>query len=202
MLRTIFIARLVWAVLIPACAADERAQNWSLTPTETIWHKRYTNCDKGYFVDLPSAAVAHATHPPNPNHGFLIRAADPGTKLQVTYEGGRIVGVEDEYNALLAPNARAQLRWDIQNTPGAKLQREKAIRFRGLPAVEATYRCVADGKPQITHELIAFRKADDLIYTLRLVTDPSHYSQDAALFKRIEAGFHIFPITNGECMNP
>ena len=103
------------------------------------------------------------------------------------------MGVEDEYNSLLMPTASAQLKWEIQNKPGARLEREEAIRFRGLPAVEATYRSLVDGKTQITHELIAFRKADGLVYTLRLVTDPSNYTQDVALFKKIEAGFHIFP---------
>ncbi len=197
-IRTTVITGLALAVFIWAGAVQ--SQNWALTPTETIWHSRYTNCDKGYVVDLPAAVVAHATHPPNPNHGFLIRAADPGTRRQVTYEEGRVVAVEDEYNSMEIPTASAQLKWEVQNTPGAKMDGEKAIRFHGLPGVEATYRGVVDGRPQITHELIAFRK--DLVYTLRLVTDSSNYDQDLALYKQIEAGFHLVPITNGTCANP
>lgn len=112
------------------------------------------------------------------------------------------MGVEDEYNAMLLPNAKAQLEWEIRNTLGAKVETESAIRFSGLPAIDAIYRSVVNGKLQITHEVIAFRKADDLVYTIRLTTDPSHYSQDLELFKKIEAGFHTFPITNGECVNP
>ena len=111
-------------------------------------------------------------------------------------------GEEYDYNSMLMPNASAQLKWEIYNTPGARLETEQEIRFRGLPAVEATYRCVLQVKTQITHEVIAFRKADDLIYTLRLVTDTLNYAHDVALFRPIEDGFHMFPIANGECENP
>jgi hypothetical protein len=199
-MQNTFAARFALAMLIGAGFVD--AQNWAQTETETIWHTRYTNCDKGYFVDLPRAVVAHGTLPPNPNHGFLISAADPSTRLQVTYERGRIVFVWDEYNSMLMPNASAQIKWEIESNPGARLEGEKAIRFRGLTGVEATYRRLVDGKTQITHEVIAFRKADDLVYTVRLVTDPLNYAHDLELFKQIEAGFQIFPIPSGECVNP
>lgn len=195
-----FVATLAWA-FTSTCIAGDPEQHWSLTQAETIWHTRYTNCDKGYSVDLPPGVIAHASHPPNPNHGFLIKAGDPGTRLKVTFDDGRIVGVEDEYNAMLMPNAKAQLNWDIQQTSGAKVENEKAISFRGLPAAEATYHSVQHGNLRITHEVVVFRKADDLVYSLRLVTDPTHYSQDLALFKQIEVAFRTFPITNGDCVN-
>jgi hypothetical protein len=129
--RTTIAAGLALAML--TSASDVNGQNWAQTQTETIWHQRYTNCDKGYFVDSPAGVIAHDTPPPSPNHGFLIRAADPSTRLQVRYEGGSLVGVEDEYNSLMMPTADAQLKWEIQNTPGARLERERKSDSAAFP---------------------------------------------------------------------
>lgn len=77
----------VFVVLI-CIVGVARAQfhNWVETRFETIWRKRYTNCDEGYAVDLPSGVIAHDSLPPNPNHGFLISAAAPNTTGNLTLD--------------------------------------------------------------------------------------------------------------------
>lgn len=178
------------------------SRNWTLTSTETIWRSRYTNCDKGYYVDLPPSVVAHATHPPNPNHGFLISASNPATTGEVTFAAGRVVTVEDEYNTLPATNPKGQLDWELGQTPGAKVIGTRAVRFRDLPGVEASYRLETNGEPQLARELVVFRNTDDLVYTLRLVTNQLNYSRDLALYEQLRNGFHVFPVPHGECVNP
>ena len=183
-------------------AAETPRQNWALSSTETIWRSRYTNCDKGYYVDLPPSVVAHATRPPSPNHGLVISASNPATTDQVTVGAGRTVEVRDEYNVLRATSPRAQLNWELRQTPGANVKGSRSVRFLGLPAVEASNRFDTNGEPQIIRELIVLRKADDLVYSLRLVTNPLNYPRDAALYEQVRNGFHIFRVSNGECVNP
>jgi hypothetical protein len=193
----------VFAVLIClAVSVAAQVKNWTGTPKETIWRNRYTNCDKGYAVDLPKGVVAHAGLPPMPVHGFLISAGNPETTAEVTLEDRRIVGVIDEYDALDRGSARAYLNWQLRQIPNKKSLQVRDIAFRGLRAAEASYRVGAMN----SSELVVYRKSGDigLIYVLSLRTTDQNYARDSALYARIRAGFHLLPLPEGKdpCAKP
>ena len=195
--RLAVFAVVIWSVGI----AGAQVKHWAITPNETIWRDRYTNCDKGYAVDLPAGVVAHASLPPNPNHGFLISASDPGTTLEVILENRRIVDVYDEYDSMEVGSARAYLGFVLKQIPIKTILQIREIMFQGLRAVEARYRVKANDSTELKEELIIYRKSGNLIYVLMLRTTAQHYTGDSALFAKIRAGFHLRPIPKGECSN-
>ena len=190
-----------YCILLCAIGTADPTHNWTVTRSETIWRARYTNCDKGYYVELPPSVVAHATPPPSPHHGFLISAANAQRIDRVTFDLGRIVSVEDEYNSMLISNPRAYLDWELNSASKAHLTSVHSLRFHDLPGVEASFRSVVNHRLQFVHELIVFRKPDDLIYINRLYTDLGNQSRDRALYEQVRNGFHLFPINSGECVN-
>jgi len=177
-------------------------RHWTETPSETIWRVRYTNCDKGYFVELPSGIVAHAAHSPAPNHGFLISTSGTGTTDRVTAEQTGFVGVFDQYNSMELRDPQAYLDWGLKNTPGSELVYTRQMALRGLPAIQAEYSAVERGRRIWNKVLIVFRDKDDIIYELMLRTLKRDDANDMRLYQVIKSGFHVFPISQGECVNP
>jgi len=177
-------------------------RHWTETSAETIWRGKYTNCDKGYFVDLPPGVVAHAVCSPSPNHGFLVSTSAPGTTDRVTSKHPSFIGVFDEYNSMKLGSARAYLDWELKNIPNPDLIDVQQIVFRELPAVEAEYRATVNGQQQQNRVLIVFREKDDLVYEIVLCTQARDYIRDVGLYEKIKAGFQVFPIPGGECLNP
>jgi hypothetical protein len=172
------------------------------TPTETIWRNRYTDCDKGYAVELAKHVVAHGSLPPNPDHGFLISAADPATTAEVTLQNPRIIAVYDQYDAMELGSARAYLNWELTTLADKKILQIRGISFRGLPSVEGHFDVKAHGSMERREELVIYRKSGDLIYDLMLRTTDQYYTRDSAFFARMRAGFHLLPIPRGACINP
>jgi hypothetical protein len=188
------------AVICFAGAAGAQVRHWAETPNETIWRTLYTNCDKGYAVDLPAGIVAHASHPPSPNHGFLISASNPGTTAEVTYEDPRVIGVFDEYDAAELGSARAYLDLELKSVPKKNVLQIQNTVFQGLRGVHARYRVNAKETVHLNESLIVFRK-DGLVYHLILQTTDNHYAADSALFAQIRSGFRLLTIREGECFN-
>jgi hypothetical protein len=197
MCHSTVIALVIWF----AGTAGAQVRHWAETPNELIWRALYTNCDKGYAVRLPAGVVAHASHPPNPNHGFLISASNPGTTAEVTYEDPRVIGVFDEYDAAELGSARAYLDFELRNVPKKEdLQIQDTV-FQGLHGVHARYRVNAKDTVHLNESLIVFRKREGLVYHLILQTTDKHYEADSALFAQIRAGFRLLTIPKGECSN-
>ena len=115
-------------------SAGAQVQHGTEPPKETLRRTPYTNCDKGYAVDLPRGVVAHANPSPMPNHGFLISASDPGTTADVTPDDRRFVAVFDEYDALELRSARAYLNRELQETPGKTELQVRDVVFRAFAA--------------------------------------------------------------------
>jgi hypothetical protein len=147
-------------------------RHWTETSTETLWRARYTNCDRGYSVDLPAGVVAHDTLPPAPNHGFIISTRSAGTTDPVTPERPGFLGVFDRYNSAEWRDPQAYLYWELKNTPkpNSRLANARRMAFHGLSAVEAEYSAVVAGRSTWNRVLIVFRDKDDLIYELMLCT--------------------------------
>jgi hypothetical protein len=178
------------------------------TPTETIWRGRYTNCDKGWAVDLPTGVVAHGSLPPSPNHGFLISAVHPGTAAEVNLGDQRIIDVFDEYDAMELGSARAYLNWELKNTLDWQLKNTgdkhvleiREVVLQGLRGVQARYALKQPGSAQIVESVVVLRRG--VVYHLLLKTTDQYYEPDSALFARIRAGFRLLPFPKGECVNP
>lgn len=190
----------VFVVLI-CIVGVARAQfhNWIETRYETIWRKRYTNCDKGYAVDLPSGVIAHDSLPPNPNHGFLISAAAPNTTAAVALDSARIIDVFDEYNSMDFATPREFLNSELAEIAKKEILHVRPLVFRGLRAIEGHYRTLTD-KPSEVDELVVFRQG--IVYVLMLRTTPQNYRSDCALFAQIKAGFRTLALPMGACSNP
>src|ERR1700733_3552349 len=103
--RAAIMLLLMWSV----GASRPQVQHWVTTPNETVWRGQYRNCDFGYAVDLPADVAAHASLPPNANHGFIISATDPPTTDKVSLENQRIFDIYAEYDALNLGSARGIL---------------------------------------------------------------------------------------------
>lgn len=192
----------------PACAAilacfavsvGAQQRHWEETRTETIWRGRYTNCDKGWAVDLPIGVVAHDSLPPSPNHGFLVSAAEPGTTAEITFDAQRIIDFYDEYNAMELQSARAYLDWELKRVGNKVALEIQDASLQGLHGVRARYR-VQEPAGQIVETQIFLRRG--VVYHLLLRTTDQHYNTDSTLFARVRAGFRLLPFPKGECVNP
>jgi hypothetical protein len=137
--------------------------------------------------------------PPAPNHGFLISLEHPGMEKQVSYRMHRLIDIADEYDARELGSAKAYLEFEAANTPELRVVQSRAVTFHGLPAVRATWH--GKNSPEIREELIVYRAGDGIIYDLTLKTRATNHTSDAALFQRVENGFHVFPVPPGPCMN-
>jgi hypothetical protein len=158
------------AVILSCLAGEIGAQvrHWDETRDETIWRRQYTNCDKGWAVDLPPGVVAHGSLPPNPNHGFLISAANPGTTTEVNLDGQRIIDIYDEYDAMELGSARAYLDWELKNTADKKLLEVRETMLQGLRGVQARYEVKSGDSAQLMETLIFLRRG--VVYHLLLKT--------------------------------
>lgn len=197
MCRLGVIAFVMWSM----CVAGAQVRHWSETPKETIWRTLYTNCDRGWAVDLPAGVVAHGSLPPNSNHGFLISTTNPGTTAEVSSENPRIIDVYDEYDAMELGSARAYLDWELKNIANKEALQVREIMFQGLRAVQARYSVKTRNTVQLIDSLTAYREQQGLVYHLILQTTDQHYQADSALFADVRAGFRLLPIPKGECTN-
>ncbi len=180
-------------------------RHWTQTADETIWNSKYTNCDKGYAVELPTGVVAHASLPPNPNHGFLISALAPETTSEVTLDAERLVGVYDTYDAMEYGSAQAYLREEFEHAGSIEVLAHGDTKFRGLPAAYVHYRKKNGDIAIETEEIVIFRthpkNSVPIFYTIWLRTPSPHYEEDRKLYQQVRDGFHLIPIPRGECSN-
>jgi hypothetical protein len=180
-------------------------QHWTQTATETIWHEKYTNCDKGYAVSLPEGVIAHGGLPPSSNHGFLVSAKTPGTDAEVTLEAQRLVGVYDSYDAMEYGSARAYLKAELKQAGPVEILDIRDTKFRRLPAIHMHYRKGVGDSAVETEELILFRghpsNSSPTFYVIWLRTPSSHYKEDDKLYQLICEGFNIIPVPLGKCSN-
>jgi hypothetical protein len=187
---------------IPLLVASSPVRHWTQTSTETLWRGRYTNCDKGYSVDLPAGVVAHDTLPPSPNDGFIISTLSAGTTDPVTATRPGFLAAFNQYNSGDWRGPQAYLDWELAQTRNAQITNTRHLAFHGLPAFEAEYSAVVDGRSTWYRVLIVFRDKDDLIYELMLSTLTRDDVRGTRLYRAIRSGFRIFPIPLGECVNP
>lgn len=178
-------------------------KHWTQTANETVWRGRYTNCDKGWAVNLAPNTVAHASLPPSPNHGFLISAELPDTAASVSETADRLVGVYDLYDTLDYGSAAAYLDNELRNAGQITVIEKRDTTLVGLPAAYVHYQSKS-AEGSIEHEeLAAYRghlKNDSpIVYVLWLRTPEKYYVRDRRLFLQLRDNFHVLPVPKSEC---
>jgi hypothetical protein len=179
-------------------------RHWTQTADETIWHVKYTNCDKGYAVELPTGVVAHGSLPPSPNHGFLISALAPETTSEVTLDADRLVGVYATYGAAEYGSARGYLKQELEWEGPIEVVANYDTKFQGQPAAYAHFRKTKGETTLETEEVIVYRRSKSvgpIFYVLWLRSTSQSYAQDRKLYEQIRSGFRILPAPKGQCSN-
>jgi len=72
-----------------------------LTASESLWTRRFSDCDFRYYVLIPNGFVAHGNRPPRRLHGVLFGLPDTSTTDVVTFDDERfssLVGSSNEFD--------------------------------------------------------------------------------------------------------
>lgn len=198
---------LALSTLFQPILAVAQSKHWTETPYETLWHGRYGNCDHGYFVNLPSGVVGHASLPPSPNHGILISAERPDTMDEVTLESPRVLTVYDFNDTMEIGSATAYLKEKLKpSNESEKLMilKRRKTQFHGAHAVYVHFKRVDGAKVKETDELVVYRNPQNIgpvFNVVELITRPEFYAHDHALFLQVEEGLQFVPVPRGECSN-
>jgi hypothetical protein len=189
-------------LFIAAVAPAAATRHWAETANETLWRGRYSNCDKGYVVNLPPKVVGHGSHSPNPNHGILISAAIPASTVNLSLEEDQVIDIYDSYDASELGSARAYLNFELTQLKPLAVPNILEITFHGLPAIRARYQIKRSSSKRVIDEVIIFRSSPQpIFYVISLRTSIQHYDQDLALYGQIRDGFQLRAVPRGECSN-
>ena len=206
-----FVVAFLWSP--PGCrnCSDNSQHHWQDTAAEQISVQRYSNCDHGYYVDLPDGFVAHGAKPPSPNHGFVINLADPGNTadaLSKTLSRRIFVSNTANYQDLPSLNAivESELHSMKAEATAFRVLERVPTKLGGLDATLVRVRYQVDAQNVDELDIFAYRSprsgdVGDNIYVLGLITPESMYSSDKEVFDKIRQGFHLTGPTTGSCSN-
>jgi hypothetical protein len=199
---------LLISIFATAFAAIPQGKHWTETPDETVWREKYGNCDHGYFVNLPAGVTGHGSRSPNPNHGILISAKDPGITTQVTLEELRLIDVYDSTDAGELGSARSYVEQYILKPENASeeitILERRDTKFRGSTAIYVHLRSATGHSTAEVEELVVYRTPKGigpLFYVIMLRTTPEFFSRDHALYLQIRDGLNFVRVPHGECSN-
>jgi hypothetical protein len=192
-------------------AAANPQHHWRDTATEEISTERYSNCDYGYYVDLPHGVVAHGSKPPSPNHGMIIDLIEPTSTTEALGKNlRRYISVGNSYNAAGLPSLAAvvddNLKSFEQDKSDFHVIERVPTRLDGLDASLLRLR-YEEGANRIFGELvISYRRPGpkalgNIVYEFQLITPEDTYSQDSKTFDKLLSGFHLTRLTVGTCSN-
>ena len=191
---------------VAAAAQDSPSQgsHWHLTDSETLWTGRYSNCQYGYYFLLPTSAVAHAEHPPNPHHGFLVKLPDTSVTAAVTFDNAdRLVWVNADYNVTeqSSLNGMADYQIDLagRDKGSFKLTERRSTTLQGHSAIEFKAEYDTPKGRVVEQELVALHSG--VVYELGLKTNTEHYAEDRRTYEQLITGFHFTPVPKGQCSN-
>jgi hypothetical protein len=198
---------LIPALILASAVTGSQLNHWTETSNELIWRELYTNCDHGYFVNLPPGVVGHGPRPPSPNHGILISPKEPSVTTEVTLGEPRLIDVYDTLDVLELKTPRAYVdRYELKPKASEKITvlEERDTKFRGSPAVYVHLRKSGKLLASEIEELAVYRKPKGIgpIFNVVLLqTAPEYYSQDHALYLQIRDGLQFIPAATSECPN-
>ena len=119
--------------------------------SDSLYHKRYINCDHGYSVKIPLGVVAHGEDPPKPNHGFGVDMRNRATLNDVSYQtspdwlylgaGSKVHDLPEE--AVDSPEDEIDYRFDdlqkVDGRPEARIISRSTVSLGGLRAVASSH---------------------------------------------------------------
>jgi hypothetical protein len=171
-------------------------RHWKETATETLWRVRYSNCDYGYFVLLGAGVIAHGSHSPAPNHGFLISLPDVERTTSASGDEDRYVWVDASYNVgerrSLAGVVSERTGFLVGNGQKSQIAERTAANLAGLRAIKTRIGFQAKDGPVVEETVIALRAGT--VYTVGLRTFESNRSDDEKEFQKVLAGFHLLKV--------
>jgi hypothetical protein len=125
-----------------------------------------------------------------PNHGFGI---------DLSKEDKAQVWIDASYNSLEwasfddAINAELDYLKD-KDVSDIKLVRRTSTRLPGLRAVRFVIDYKRSGLPMVQEVILAFRNANDVVYTLGLRTTAVQYSEDRKVLNELQKTFRLEPL--------
>ena len=183
-----------------------QSPHWHQTPSETIWTDRYSNCDHGYYVLLPSGVVGHDSLPPSPNNGFQVELSDPSTTSPANPHSVSAIwvwdspGFEEPGSTTLkkSPSIRTK---EPDRPSNAKFLRRTFVRVDGEKAVYIRSSLQDHGAELLEDDVVVFSPDAQTEYQFRLTTPNSQYAKNKRMFDEVLKGFHFTTVPPGECSN-
>lgn len=176
------------------------------TAAETTRTARYTNCESGFYVLLPTGVIAHVEKASGPNQGFGINPAAPAATAAFDVgDSQRFIEVVSYYD-LEDHGESTSETIDYYLSLGA-LSGEKnfvtlskqGYGLAGLSAKREQVRWVENSVAIRRDRIIAFRRGSGILYQLTLQSPEKTFGADEVLFNRIVAGFHVSKLPNDGC---
>jgi hypothetical protein len=206
-LEPLLLMAVVLAVAAPSGYSEQvrrfQQRHWEETETETIWRGRYTNCDYGYYVLLSSSMIAHGSHSPAPNHGFLVSLPDVGKTSPASNNEQRLLWVNAEYNVSESHSLRrvADYRFKLATRGKAALKvvERKSTTLGGIAAVRFRVEYGSPNSRMIEEQVVALRSG--IVYEIGLRTQQAEYNPDSRSFKQVLWGFKLLNLPQGQCSN-
>ncbi len=203
----ILVSAIAFAHLSFAPGAIGHPPHWRETPNETIWTGKYSNCDHGYYVLLPSGVIGHSgSLPPAPNHGFQIDLANPSGTNTVPPSSVRRFwvwdspGFESESEVSKTDDSLDDTK-SKGTTEASQFLRRTFLRVGGQKAVHI-HSSLKNGKDLLIEDYVNFYSPDATTeYQFKLITPRADYAADKRLFDQVLAGFRFTTIPDGECSN-
>ena len=195
------------ALCIVACTAVvlNTQRSWRETETETVYVRKYSNCDYGYLVLLPNGIVGHGSKAPGSNHGITVNLENPASDDPIPDSMVRYIQVYNAYNV----GEKNSLREIVLEQRKAQRKLHKDVSMSeptsrsldDLPALEFQSSFHENNLEIVERDVVAYRPKGNILYHLQLVTTPENRLQDGSVFDGIAAGFRLTKLPVGECSN-
>jgi hypothetical protein len=171
---------------------------WRETESETLWTTRYSNEEYGFCVLLHQGIIAHGTHSPTPNHGFLVSLPDIGRESQASPGETRFVWMDASYNTSedqsLSGVASDQFRLMDDERGKPQFVEQRNTKLGGLTAIFFRSERPSPQGTAVEEQVIALRSG--IIYTIGLQTAGADAADDEKQFRRILSGFRLLDLHN------
>jgi hypothetical protein len=207
MAKGVLVSAIALAHLSFASGVFGQTPHWRETANETIWMGKYSNCDHGYYVLLPSGVIGHSgSLPPAPNHGFQIDLANRSKTLAVQPNSVRTFWVWDSpgFESESGDSKPVDSPGDTQSagtTGASQFLRRTFLRVGGQKAVHI-HSSLKNGEDLLLEDDVNFYSADAKTeYQFKLITPKADYAADKHLFDQVLAGFRFTTIPDSECSN-